>query len=125
MQAVQSENGDKSPKKNRAKGLDSEPHEQPYDTSQRKEKRKKRDPEEREESMEHKARLKEAEGESEPPKKRHKNRTNFADPREDTQLNAQSRKGMLYNMAIARLLIFICSSRICFHSDEPPLKMEI
>ena len=29
----------------------------------------------------------------EPPKKKHKNRTNFSDPRVDTTLNSQSRKG--------------------------------
>jgi len=42
--------------------------------------------------MEHK----DADGDSEPPKKKHKNRTSFSDPREDTQLNTQSRKALEY-----------------------------
>ena len=100
---------------------------QHYDTSQKKEKkRRNRNAGGQEESLDHKAQSEEAEGESEPPKKKHKNKTSFADPREDTQLNAQSRKGVHYNAAIARLLIiFICSSRVRVHSDEPPIKMEI
>lgn len=65
--------------------------EQQCDTSQKNaKKRKKGNPEEQEESME----LEDAEGDSEPPKKKHKNRTSFPDPREDTQLNMQSRKGV-------------------------------
>jgi hypothetical protein len=52
-------------------------------------KRKKIDAEEQGESMEHN------ETEGGPSKKKRKNRTSFADPREDTQLNTQSRKGAL------------------------------
>lgn len=87
------------PKKKKAR----EHPEQQHDTSQKKgKKRKKIDAEEQMESMENKAQS-EAEGESLPPKKKHKNRTNFADPREDTQLNTQSRKGAHYGVALSRL----------------------
>ena len=128
MQPVQSENnviGDKSPAKQKRKVKGPEHHQ--HDTSQKQEKkRKKRDTEEQQEStVEHKQ-SEEAEGELEPPKKKHKNRTSFADPREDTQLNAQSRKGVLYSVAVAELLYyFYLSSRVRVHSDEPPIKMEI
>ena len=57
--------------------------------SEKGKKRKKIDAEEQRESMEHK------ETEGGPSKKKRKNRTSFADPREDTQLNTQSRKGVL------------------------------
>jgi hypothetical protein len=70
--------------------------EQQHHTSPKKGKKRK-NVEEQVESMEKKAQS-EAEGESGPPKKKHKNRTNFADPREDTQLNAQSRKGAHYRL---------------------------
>lgn len=79
-------------KKKKAKGA--EHPEQQQEISQKKgKKRKKGDAEEQEESMAHMAQINEAEGQSEPPKKKHKNRTSFADPREDRQLNTQSRKG--------------------------------
>ncbi|KAF8165011.1 hypothetical protein B0H34DRAFT_793447 [Crassisporium funariophilum] len=38
----------------------------------------------------------EEEAEEEPPKKKHKNKTSFADPREDKELNNQSRKALEY-----------------------------
>ncbi|KAF8803838.1 hypothetical protein BYT27DRAFT_7171242 [Phlegmacium glaucopus] len=80
------------PKKRKAKDP-----EKRHDTSQKKgKKRKKRDAEELQESVEHKAQSEEAEGASEPPKKKHKNRTIFADPKEDTELNTQSRKALEY-----------------------------
>ena len=105
-QAVQLENivmDDHSPEKPEKKKVKAREHsEQQHDTSQKKgKKRKKIDAEEQVESMEHKAQS-EAEGESGPLKKKHKNRTNFADPREDTQLNTQSRKGAHYGVALAR-----------------------
>jgi hypothetical protein len=77
------------------RSLRSSPEHRPgkhYDTSQKKgKKRKNRNSDGQEKSLDQ---SEEAEGESEPPKKKHKNRTSFADPREDTQLNAQSRKGV-------------------------------
>lgn len=91
---------DRSPEKSKKKKANApsrEHSEQQPDTSQKKEKKRKRmDAEEQVESMDHKALSEEAEGESGPPKKKHKNRTNFADPREDTKLNTQSRKGAHY-----------------------------
>ena len=94
-QAVQLENiviEDQSPGKLKKKKAQEHP-EQQHDTSQKKgKKRKKIDAEEQAETMERKAQS-EAEGESGPPKKKHKNKTNFADPREDKQLSTQSRKG--------------------------------
>ena len=78
-----------NPKKEKPKDL--QHPQQKCDSSQKnRKKRKDRDAEEQEESMEHKAQSEEG---AEPPKKKHKNRTSFADPREDTQLNTQSRKG--------------------------------
>jgi hypothetical protein len=89
---------DQSPEKPKKKKVNAPEH-----TSQKMGKKRRRaDAEEQRESMEHKAQSEEAEGESGPPKKKHKNRTNFADPREDTQLNTQSRKGTHYSV-VARL----------------------
>jgi len=106
--AAQSENiitdgqAPEKPKKRKAKGSD-HPEQQHDNSHKKRNKRKKGEAEKQEESLEHKAQSEEAEGESEPPKKKHKNRTIFSDPREDTQLNAQSRKGAYHNVAIARL----------------------
>ena len=97
-QAVQLENivTDQSEKLKKKKARE-HPEQQP-DTSQKKgKKRKKIDAEEQVESMENKAQS-EVEGESGPLKKKRKNRTNFADPREDTMLNRQSRKGAHYSV---------------------------
>jgi hypothetical protein len=98
-QAVRLENiiDDQSPEKLKEEAYAREQH----DTSQRKgKKRKKIDAEEQGESIEHKAQSETEEG---PLKKKHKNRTDFADPREDTQLNTQSRKGAHCSVALARL----------------------
>ena len=114
-QAVQLENiviDDQSPEKPKKKSKAREHSEQQHDISQKRgKKRKKIDAEEQVESMEHKAQS-EAEGESGPPKKKHKNRTNFADPREDTQLNTQSRKGAHYSVALAREDRFSCHPQL-------------
>lgn len=102
---------DQSPEKPKNKAR--EHAEQQHDTSQKNgKKQKKIDAEEQVESMEHKAQF-ETEGgigESGPPKKKHKNRTNFTDPREDTQLSTQSRKGAHYSVALAKLDGFLLLS---------------
>jgi hypothetical protein len=108
-QAVQLEDiviDDQAPEKARKK----KSREQQHDTSHKKgKKRKKIDAEEQVESMEHKAQL-EAEGESGPPKKKHKNRTNFSDPREDMQLNMQSRKGAHYTLALIGWILLLSTA---------------
>lgn len=107
-QAVQSENNDQSPEKLEEKKMIAHPEQQHATSRKKGKKRKKMDVEEQGEPMEHKVQLEEAERESGPPKKKHKNKTNFSDPREDTQLNTQSRKGAHYSVALARLDIFHC-----------------
>lgn len=107
--SVQSENitpGDQVPKEKKTKGPE-HPERRLEDTTgeKKRKKRKKRDAEEQEEFMEHKPQSEEAT--SGPPKKKHKNRTYFADPREDTQLNTQSRKGVCYNVAIDGLSLLL------------------
>ena len=103
-QAVQLENiviDDQSPEKPKKKARE---HLEQHDTSSKKgKKRKKIDAEEQVEPMENKVQS-EGEGESGPPTKKHKNRTDFADPRADTQLNTQSRKGVHYSVALTSRL---------------------
>lgn len=127
VQAIQSENIiiDQAPEKSKKKKVKGPAHpEQHHDTlEKRRNKRERKDAEEQEESVDHKAQLEE----SEPPRKKHKNRTSFADPREDMQLNTRSRKGTYCGLSETRwiLIIIIHSSRVRIYSDEPPVKMEI
>ena len=95
-QAVQLENiviDEQSPEKPKKKGR--EHPEQQNDISRKKGKKRKKI------EAEEQVKNSEVEGDPGPPKKKHKNRTNFADPREDTQLNTQSRKGAPYVVALA------------------------